>query len=317
MTVILNPDVVKTIDPPVAEVQSWVSGRNFPADRPLLDLAQAVPNYPPAASLRRHLAERTEAFETAQYAPIAGIPALRSALAQHVSLIYGGRTGPENVLITAGCNQAYCLAILALAKAGDEVVLPVPYYFNHHMWLEMQGIAVVPLRFRADRAGVPDPEDAASLISPRTRAIVLVTPNNPTGATYPPGVIAAFRDLAATHGIALVIDETYRDFLPDGPPHRLFDDGQWNETVVQLYSFSKAFSLAGYRIGSLIAGAPVIAAVTRIMTRFRSAHPGSHRTPRCSASPTCRAGSMRCAQRSMPAALQSARYSGPTVRDTS
>ena len=265
MSLTVNPDVIRAIDPPIAEAQSWIAGRDFPAERPLLDLAQAVPSYPPAEALSARLATRTAAFETARYTPIAGIPDLRSALAAHMAMIYGGTIGPENVMISAGCNQAYCLAILALARAGDQVILPVPYYFNHMMWLQMQGIEAVPLSFRADRGGVPDPVEAEAAITSRTRAIVLVTPNNPTGAVYPPDTIAAFRDLAVERGIALIIDETYKDFLDDGPPHRLFENDKWGETVVQLYSFSKAFSLPGYRVGSVIAGERTIAAVTKVM----------------------------------------------------
>jgi aspartate/methionine/tyrosine aminotransferase len=182
-----------------------------------------------------------------------------------MAVSHGGSIDQDNVLISAGCNQAYCLAVLALARAGDQVILPVPYYFNHMMWLQMQGIEAVPLPFRADRAGVPDPAEAEAAITERTRAIVLVTPNNPTGAVYPPDTIAAFRDLAAERRIALIIDETYKDFLDDGSPHRLFEDDNWGETVVQLYSFSKAFSLPGYRVGSVIAGEKTIAAVTKVM----------------------------------------------------
>jgi aspartate/methionine/tyrosine aminotransferase len=265
MSLTVNPDVIRAIDPPIAEAQSWIAGRNFPAEKQLLDLAQAVPSYPPADSLSAHLATRTAAFETARYTPIAGIPELRTDLADHMAKTHGGKIGEENVLISAGCNQAYCLAILALARAGDQVILPVPYYFNHMMWLQMQGIEAVPLPFRADRAGVPDPAEAEAAITDRTRAIVLVTPNNPTGAVYPPDTITAFRDLAAERGIALIIDETYKDFLEDGAPHGLFEDERWGETVVQLYSFSKAFSLPGYRVGSVIAGENTIAAVTKVM----------------------------------------------------
>lgn len=265
MAALINPDLVRSIDPPVAEVRSWIAGRQFSPSRPLLDLAQAVPSYPPAESLRRHMAERTALFETAQYTPIAGIPALRSALAEHMSAGYGGAIAPSNVLITAGCNQAFCIAILALARSGDEVILPVPYYFNHHMWLQMQGIRSIALPFRPDRAGIPDPSEAAGMITDRTRAIVLVTPNNPTGAICPPEVVAQFCELAAAHDIALILDETYKDFVDTGTPHDLFTSPDWSRTLVQLYSFSKSFSLTGYRVGSLVAGEELIGQATKVM----------------------------------------------------
>ena len=172
----------------------------------------------------------------------------------------------EDVLITAGCNQAYCLATLALAKAGEEVVVPLPYYFNHQMWLDMQGIRAVHLPFRADRGGVPDPQEAARLITPATRAILLVTPNNPTGAIYPPEAIRAFYDLAKSRGLALILDETYRDFLPaDGAPHDLFGDADWRDTLVHLYSFSKVFCLTGYRVGAIVTGPRLNAEIAKAM----------------------------------------------------
>lgn len=267
MTFALNPDVLGAIDAPIAEAHSWIAGRTFPREKPLLDLAQGVPSYPPADAISAHVAERAALFETAQYTAIRGIPELRATLAAHVSQRYGGQVTADNMLISAGCNQAFCLAIQVLARAGDAVMLPVPYYFNHQMWLEMQGITPTHLPFRQDRAGVPDPNEAAKLLTDKTKAIVLVSPSNPTGAVYPPAVIAQFRDLAAERGIALIIDETYRDFLGDenGPPHGLFTDANWGETLVQLYSFSKTFSLTGYRVGAVTAGARVIDAMSKIM----------------------------------------------------
>ena len=137
MTLALNPDVLGAIDPPIAEAHSWIAGREFPEDKPLLDLAQGVPSYPPPESLRRHVADRAAYFETAQYTAIEGITPLREVLAAHVAERYGGYVVAENMLISAGCNQAFCLTMQALAKAGDAVMLPVPYYFNHQMWLTL------------------------------------------------------------------------------------------------------------------------------------------------------------------------------------
>jgi aspartate/methionine/tyrosine aminotransferase len=140
-----------------------------------------------------------------------------------------------------------------LAAAGDEVILPVPWYFNHKMWLDMMGIVTRPLA--CDDAMLPDLAAAAALITPRTRAIVLVTPNNPTGAEYPAGLLAGFYDLCREHGIALVLDETYRDFdSREGAPHDLLTREGAEETLIQLYSFSKAYRLTGHRVGAMIAG---------------------------------------------------------------
>src|SRR5262249_40132885 len=146
----------------------------------------------------------------ASYGPIIGDAALREALALDVNRVYGADVGAADIAITTGCNQAFFIVMMALAKPGDEIILPAPWYFNHKMTLDMLGISVTLLPCRAQNGFVPSVEEARALIGPATRAIVLVTPNNPTGATYAGDTLAAFRDLAAEAGIALVIDETYR-----------------------------------------------------------------------------------------------------------
>jgi len=266
MSFTVNPLLTRVAEPPIAEAHGWIKGRTFPADKPLIDVAQAVPGYPPPKALTDRLAQVIGEPAMARYTDIEGLPELRAALAADIGAMYGAGIAAEDVLITAGCNQAYCLATLALAKAGEEVIVPLPYYFNHQMWLDMQGIRAVHLPFRADRGGVPDPQEAARLITPATRAILLVTPNNPTGAIYPPEAIRAFYDLAKSRGLALIIDETYRDFLPaDGAPHDLLGDADWRDTLVHLYSFSKVFCLTGYRVGAIVAGPRLNAEIAKAM----------------------------------------------------
>ena len=260
----VNPAVGAVIPPPIAEIAGLAAGRDFPAGKALLDLAQAVPAYPPAEALTAHLAQAVRRPETARYTPILGRDDLRAALAAQLSEAYGGRVTHDRVAITAGCNQAFCLVLMALAGPGDAAILAAPSYFNYQMWLEMMGVSPVYLPFRPERGGVPDPADAELRITPRTRAIVLVTPNNPTGAIYPPETIHAFHGLARDAGLALVLDETYRDFLPgDAPPHDLFALSDWDETLVHLYSFSKAYSLTGYRVGALAGARRLLAEVAK------------------------------------------------------
>jgi len=261
-----NPLLDAVEAPPVALVQSWTAGRNFPAERPLLDLAQAAPGWPMAPELVAHTAETVADPARAGYAPILGRADLRAALAAEIGALYRGRISAENIAITSGCNQAFVVAVLALARAGDAVLLPTPWYFNHKMTLDMFGIEATPLPCRVENAMVPDPDAARRLITPRTRAIVLVTPNNPTGAVYPAETLTAFRDLAAAEGLALIVDETYRDFLP-GPaaPHGLFQDSAWSENLVHLYSFSKAFAMPGLRVGAAVAGEPIVQAMQKAL----------------------------------------------------
>ena len=261
-----NPWLTAVEPSPIGETKRWVLGRIFPADRPLVDLSQAVPGYPPALELRRYLGELLLDPAVHGYTPILGLPALRENYAAHLADFYGAPVAPGEVGITSGCNQAFCLALMSLAKAGDQVILPRPHYFNHDMWLRMQGIEPVSLDFRPGSGAIPAAQDAARLIGPKTRAIVLISPNNPTGAVYPPETIHAFYELARQRSIALILDETYKDFLPEGErPHDLFSDPDWRGTLVHLYSFSKVFALTGYRVGGIAASAGLMAEIEKAM----------------------------------------------------
>jgi len=262
----LNDLVLPVTEPPIPEVKAWAGQREMNIDLPLLDVSRAVPDYPPAEGLRAHLADIVMHDETSLYTDVPGMPALRAATATHLNTEYGGNLSGAHVAITAGCNQAFCLAMSALAGPGDEVILPLPYYFNHQMWLAMQGIALVPLPFNDQTGGLPDPAIAAGLVTDKTKAIVLVTPNNPTGAEYPEATLNAFYNLAEAQGIALVTDETYKDFRKSSEaPHTLFQRDNWEETFIHLYSFSKAYSLTGYRVGSITCGPRLMTEVSKLM----------------------------------------------------
>ena len=261
-----NPLFASVAQPAIAEAQAWVKDKVFPPDKPLIDVCQAVPGYPPPSQLTDHLAQLARIPGTERYTPIEGLPGLRLALAEDAGRFYGTAISSDRVMITAGCNQAFCLAIMSLAKAGDDIVMPAPFYFNYEMWPGLLGIGIRALSFRPEAGGEPDLEEAARAIGPRTRAIVLISPNNPTGAIYGKKTLSAFYELARRHRIALVLDETYRDFLPtDDRPHDLFQDPDWADTLIHLYSFSKVFSLTGYRVGAVAAGTPFIEAMAKAM----------------------------------------------------
>ena len=255
MTAPINPRMAATFAPPVMEARRWLSGVSFSADRPLINVSQAAPVDAPPLGLRQALADAALHDDGAHlYGPVLGMPELRAEVAARWTLAYGGQIADEQVAITAGCNQAFTAAMATLAGAGDEVILPTPWYFNHKMWLDMQGVGAVPL-LTGDGL-IPDPVAAAALITPRTRAIVLVSPNNPGGVEYPADVLRGFFDLARSRGLALIVDETYRDFdSRTGAAHDLFTDPDWSDTLIQLYSFSKAYRLTGHRVGAITASA--------------------------------------------------------------
>ena len=266
MAFTLNPHVSRVDEPPTAETRNWLKSGAFNPDLPVIDASQAVPNYPPAQDLMDHLSKAALEADTAFYTPILGIDPLRSALAADLSETYGAAIDALNVAITCGGNHAFCMALMALAAPGDEVILAEPFYFNHQMWFDMQDIIVRPLPCRVtDQGMVPHIEDAEPLISERTRAIILISPNNPTGTIYSPERLHEFYRLARQYDLALILDETYKDFLSsDDAPHGLFQEPDWQDVFVFLYSFSKVYSLTGYRVGALAGGSRFMEAVGKI-----------------------------------------------------
>lgn len=266
----LSPLLREVTAPPIPMARQWAArydGRAGPA----LDMTQAVPGYPADPSLLQRLGQAAGDAAMASYGDIAGDLPLRAVLAADMSAIYGGAIAAEDVAITAGCNLAFTMAMTTLAGPGATVLLPTPWYFNHAMALDMLGIAARALPCRAEDGFVPDPDVAVGLIDASVRAIVLVTPNNPTGAIYPAETIHRFAALCRARGIFLVLDETYRDFLAadHGAPHALFITPTWREHVVQLYSFSKSYCIPGHRVGAITAGPAVMQQLMKVLDTFQ------------------------------------------------
>ncbi len=251
----LSPRIQATATPPIPAARAWAARYQGQAG-PAIDLTQAVPGYPPHADLLAKLAEAAGNPANAGYGPIDGEAALRTALAEDTARFYGADITPADVVITAGGNLAFSMVMAALLGQGDAVALPTPWYFNHQMALTMLGASVQPLPCHAEDGFLPIVAEARALLAAGARALVLVTPNNPTGAVYPPALIAELAEACRTHGAWLVIDETYRDFLApaQSPPHALFQSPAWRDHVIHLYSFSKAYCVPGHRVGAVLCG---------------------------------------------------------------
>ncbi len=235
-----------------------------PVDRPLLDLSQGAPGFPPAPQVVERMARVAHEVDGSRYTPVLGLAHLRTAFATELSTLYSANIDVADVCITAGCNQAFAMVVSTLCEPGDEVVLTLPYYFNHDMWLSLDGETARYLR-PADGLN-PTVADAEALLGPSTRALVLVTPGNPTGHSLSGEVLAQFATMAADNDIVLIVDETYRAFVPGGgAPHRLFDDPSWRDHVVSLHSFSKDLAIPGQRVGAIVGRPDLLAEVAKLL----------------------------------------------------
>ncbi|MBP2446584.1 aminotransferase [Rhizobium leguminosarum] len=271
-----NSLVARLSPPPIPSVIAW--SREYTGGKgALIDLSQAVPGYPAHPEMLRLLGEAAASQAMTGYGPIEGEAVLRTAYARHVSGLYGAPVGAENVHITSGCNQAFMCAAIALAGAGETVALTNPFYFNHDTTLAMLGIKRALVACDAANGFLPDLASAEQALAAGARALAIVTPNNPSGAVYPPALLHDLFLLCRKYGAWLIQDETYRDFLAEGygPPHALLSEPGWEETLVLLYSFSKSFCIPGHRLGAITAGPKLLAEITKVMDNMQICAPRS------------------------------------------
>lgn len=269
-----NPLVETLAAPPIPEVQAWK--RDYDGSLgPLIDLSQAVPGYPPHPDMLNWLGEAASSVSMAGYGDIEGEPDLRAAYALWVSEIYAAEVSAANIHVTSGCNQAFMATMMAIAGPGEKVLLTNPCYFNHETTLTMSGVKAGYVACHAEDGFLPTPAAVEAMISDGVRALAVVTPNNPTGATYPAGLLLELYKLCRARGIWLIIDETYRDFLPldAGPPHGLFATNGWQDTLIGLYSFSKSFCIPGHRVGAVTAGEAVVMQIAKVMDNLQICPP--------------------------------------------
>jgi aspartate/methionine/tyrosine aminotransferase len=249
--------------PPITEVKSWLSDRTFPADKPLIDLCQAVPNYPPPLELINHVKSVLDEPSTYKYSPDEGLAEVRNDVCDWYWRYYQSSPTANEICLTIGASQAFWLAMTTLCQAGDEVIVQLPAYFDHPMGLHSLGIQPVFAPFNSETSGQPDPDVIEKLITPKTKAILLVTPSNPTGAVIPPEQIEVFLKLAQAHNISLILDETYNSFIGSSP-HHIFSRSDWTKNFIHIASFGKTFALTGFRCGALIAAETFIQQALKI-----------------------------------------------------
>ena len=267
-----NPEIVNLNAPPVSIVLNWKSSYDN-RHGPLIDMSQAVPGYTAHDDMLTALAKTAGNPEFARYGPVEGDITLRQAYAEHVSDFYAAQIGADQIQITSGCNQAFVATALAVAGRGDRILMLRPCYFNHASALGMLGIGIDYVD--CDKNLLPDYDTIATAINTDTRALTLVSPNNPAGSIYPKDLLLDIFELCRARKIWLILDETYRDFLPldQDTPHHLFAQDNWQNTLVQLYSFSKSYCLPGHRLGAITAGNDLIFQLTKIIDNIQICAP--------------------------------------------
>jgi len=228
-----------------------------------LSLAQGMVGWGPPAAVATAVAAALTGppNDLDRYGPMAGDGELLEAVCQELQGRRGLDLADSSLLVTAGSNMAFHAVVQALCDPGDEVLLPLPWYFNHAMAIQLAGGVPVPVA-----AGlVPDPSLLAAAIGPRTRAIVTVSPNNPSGVVIPPAVLTAINHLCAEHGLLHLSDEAYADFVHGAVPHHSPGSAPGSGAhTASFFSLSKSHGMAGWRIGFAAVPRPLLDALTKV-----------------------------------------------------
>jgi aspartate/methionine/tyrosine aminotransferase len=229
-----------------------------------ISLGQGVVSYGPPREAVDALAEFWSAPEPHKYKPVEGINRLHDAIVQKLAADNGVNVGPgRRVVVTAGGNMGFVNALLAIADLGDELILPRPYYFNHEMAIAMAGCRAVSVP--TDEGYQLQPDAIAAAIAPRTRAVVTISPNNPSGAVYGQDSLRRINRLCAQRGIYHISDEAYEYFTYNGVGHFspcAIDGGE--AFTIGLYSLSKSYGFASWRIGYMVIPEHLLEAIRKI-----------------------------------------------------
>jgi len=214
-----------------------------------------------AEAVGRAAADDPRAF---RYSLAFGIDSLLESLKAKLARDNGIRVGADQrIVVTAGSNMAFLNAVMAVADLGDEVIILSPYYFNNEMAIEMVGCRAVVVE--TDEAYQPVLKRIEAAITDRTRAVVTISPNNPTGAVYSPDVLKQINALCASRGIYHIADEAYEYFTHGANRHYSpgSREGAGGHTI-SLYTFSKAHGMAGWRVGYMVIPAHLEEAVKKV-----------------------------------------------------
>lgn len=228
-----------------------------------ISLGQGVVWYPPPPEAFDQISAMLADASLHKYQAVYGIPALLELIEAKLRQENGIELNGSRIVVTAGGNMAFINALLAVADAGDEVILQTPYYFNHEMAITMANCK--PVLVPTDENYQLQPKRIAEAITERTRAIVTISPNNPTGAVYPESALREVNELCRERGIYHIHDEAYEYFTYGDA--RNFSPGSIagaGEHTISLYSLSKAYGFASWRIGFMVIPEHLFSAVNKI-----------------------------------------------------
>lgn len=240
--------------------------------RPVIGFGAGEPDFPTPAPIVDAARRALDDPANFRYSPGAGLPELRKAIAEKTARDSGWQIEPSQVLVTNGGKQAVYEAFATVVGDGDEVLLPAPYWTTYPEAIRLAGGEPVEVFAGSDQEYRVTVEQLDAAYTERTRALVFVSPSNPTGAVYSPEETAAIGAWAAEKGIYVISDEIYEHLTYDGTPFTSMAQAapQLGENLVLLNGVAKTFAMTGWRVGWMVAAPDVVAAASNLQSHLTS-----------------------------------------------
>ena len=232
--------------------------------RRIIHLEIGEPDFPTPAHIVEAAADALRAGYT-HYVPAPGMPALREAVSAFLERTGRLRVPSDRVIVTPGAKPVMFYTILALCEEGDEVLCPNPGFPMYESLASFSGAVPVPVPLREENGFRMDPEEVASLVSPRTRLLVLNSPHNPCGSALSPADCEALAEIAMRHDLIVLSDEVYWAIRYDGPHTSILDVEGMADRTVLLDGWSKLFAMTGWRLGFGVFPPALVEPVTRLV----------------------------------------------------
>ena len=233
---------------------------------PVIHLGGGEPKSKPPIEAVTHAAAMLTSAEV-RYTPPDGTPALKKAIIRYTEEFYGRLVAPENVIASSGAKQALMVALQAILDPQDEVIFPAPYWVSYPDMVRLIGAVPVPV-VPEDGTFTPRIEDIEQVFSSYTKAIIINSPNNPSGAVYPKEFIADIVQFCERKGIYLIIDDIYHRLLFDGRrpinPYEFAKDHSETSKLIIINGVSKQYAMTGFRIGWAVANRKLVETMTNI-----------------------------------------------------
>jgi aspartate aminotransferase len=229
------------------------------APKGAINLGLGEPDFPPPQHVMDSLGKAVQSGKNG-YGPTMGIPELRDAVVECLKR-FRSDVDQRNVMITCGATQALMVAAHALYDHGDEVIVPDPGFVLYAPHAKIAGARALPYKLRQENDFRPDIEELKDLVSPRTKAIVVNSPNNPTGGVLTKEDVKAIADIAADYKVVIITDEVYNSIVFDAP-HESFLPV--SDLLVYVNSFSKVYSLTGWRLGYMATSGEIMTEMSKI-----------------------------------------------------